>query len=102
MRGGLCGGGAVGVGGCVCEQGAEPATIGMVDGRAVVGLSEPQLHTLAKARHGVVKASRRDLSAVMCQVRAVRLHLGWLRCCSEAGSRKRPDVTICLVPHATR
>lgn len=48
----------------VRENGAVPATIAVVDGRIRVGLSAAELERLADAR-GVVKASGRDLAAVM-------------------------------------
>src|SRR5690606_2911234 len=48
----------------VRDKGAVPATIALVDGRLRVGLSGDQLDRLAQARD-VVKASGRDLAAVM-------------------------------------
>ena len=44
--------------------GAIPATIAVIDGRFKVGLDAGELEKLAKLSGGVVKASRRDLSAV--------------------------------------
>jgi len=48
----------------VREQGAVPATIGLVNGRLVAGLSMDEIELLASAE-GVAKVSRRDLSAVL-------------------------------------
>jgi pseudouridine-5'-phosphate glycosidase len=48
----------------VREQGAVPATIGLLKGRLVVGLSMEEIQLLASAEQ-VAKASRRDLSAVL-------------------------------------
>lgn len=45
----------------VREAGATPATIGVVDGRLVVGLNEPEIARLATER-GVRKLSRSDLA----------------------------------------
>lgn len=46
------------------ENGAVPATIAVVDGRLRVGLNDSELESLAQAKD-VVKASGRDLAAVM-------------------------------------
>lgn len=46
------------------ENGAVPATIAVVDGRLRVGLNDNELEALAQAKD-VVKASGRDLAAVM-------------------------------------
>jgi pseudouridylate synthase len=51
----------------VRAQGATPATIAVVDGRFVVGLDRAALERLAKLSGGVVKASRRDLAAVLAR-----------------------------------
>ena len=48
-------------------QGATPATIAVLDGRFVVGLDRAALERLAKLSGGVVKASRRDLAAVLAR-----------------------------------
>jgi len=48
----------------VRAQGATPATIAVVDGRFKVGLDRAELEALSRLSGGVVKASRRDLSAV--------------------------------------
>lgn len=50
----------------VRENGAEPATIAVLDGVLHVGLTAPQLEQLAQARH-VAKLSRADLAACMAQ-----------------------------------
>ena len=44
--------------------GAIPATISVIEGRFKVGLARAELETLSRLSGGVVKASRRDLSAV--------------------------------------
>lgn len=46
----------------VWETGAEPATIGILDGRLIVGLTEDELRRLASSE-GAAKVSRRDLAA---------------------------------------
>ncbi|MFP4613652.1 MAG: pseudouridine-5'-phosphate glycosidase [Spirochaetaceae bacterium] len=48
----------------VRESGGEPATIALLDGRIKVGLGEEELCRLAE-EEGVIKASRRDLGAVL-------------------------------------
>jgi pseudouridine-5'-phosphate glycosidase len=48
----------------VRDNGAIPATIAIVDGRLVAGMDAESLERLARAT-GVVKASRRDLAAVL-------------------------------------
>lgn len=45
------------------EEGATPATIGIIEGRMIVGLSEEQVIEMAQMTD-VVKASRRDLATV--------------------------------------
>ncbi len=45
------------------EGGAVPATIGIIDGEAVVGMSEEEIEEFGK-RKGIVKCSRRDLPIV--------------------------------------
>lgn len=52
----------------VREEGAVPATIAVLAGRACIGLSEEQLEFLASCKD-VVKASRRDLGIVVAQGR---------------------------------
>ncbi|MBI4317657.1 MAG: pseudouridine-5'-phosphate glycosidase [Chloroflexi bacterium] len=48
----------------VREQGAVPATVGIVGGRAIVGLSSAQIERLATGQH-VDKVSRRDLGIMV-------------------------------------
>src|SRR6185437_5528872 len=48
----------------VREMGACPATIAVLDGRFRVGLRGDEIDRLGRLSGGVVKASRRDLSAV--------------------------------------
>src|SRR5207302_7256401 len=45
-------------------EGAVPATIGLHDGRIVVGLSSAEVEQLATAEH-VLKVSRRDLATTL-------------------------------------
>lgn len=45
-------------------QGAVPATIGILDGRIKIGMTEEEIYRLAKAEH-VVKVSRRDFPFVV-------------------------------------
>ena len=47
--------------------GATPATIAVIEGRFKVGLSREDLEKLAQLSGGVVKASRRDLSAIVAR-----------------------------------
>jgi pseudouridine-5'-phosphate glycosidase len=51
----------------VRAQGATPATIAVIGGRFKVGLTGAELEQLAKLSGGVVKASRRDLAAVVAR-----------------------------------
>ncbi|SFT65300.1 pseudouridine-5'-phosphate glycosidase [Mesorhizobium sp. YR577] len=55
---------ARGVESVVRDNGAVPATIAVIDGELRVGLTDAELESLAQAK-GVVKASGRDLAAVM-------------------------------------
>src|SRR5437868_13440009 len=48
----------------VREEGAVPATIGIMEGNPTVGLVDAELEALAQ-RDGVVKASRRDLAVAV-------------------------------------
>lgn len=48
--------------GIVRDEGAVPATIGIVDGRCVVGLDDAELERLARAGGAARKVSRRDLA----------------------------------------
>ncbi|MCT4609070.1 MAG: pseudouridine-5'-phosphate glycosidase [Pelagimonas sp.] len=50
------------------ENGAEPATIAVIDGELCVGLTDAQLETLAQAKK-VAKLSRADLAVCMSQGR---------------------------------
>src|ERR1700688_5126798 len=47
--------------------GATPATIAVIEGRFKVGLARAALEDLSRLSGGVVKASRRDLAAVVAQ-----------------------------------
>ncbi|XP_037082563.1 pseudouridine-5'-phosphate glycosidase 2-like, partial [Pollicipes pollicipes] len=51
----------------VRQQGAVPATVGVVDGRLHVGLSRAQMERLARRDRPSVKTSRRDLACVMAK-----------------------------------
>ena len=51
----------------VAERGAVPATIAAIEGRLRVGLAAQDLESLARLSGGVVKASRRDLSAIVAR-----------------------------------
>jgi pseudouridine-5'-phosphate glycosidase len=53
--------------GAIAERGGVPATIAVIEGRFRVGLSRGELEQLARLSGGVVKASRRDLSAVVAR-----------------------------------
>src|SRR5439155_20233308 len=48
----------------VRDAGAVPATIAVLDGRPVVGLTDAEVERLARAE-GVLKASRRDLATAV-------------------------------------
>ncbi|HTV60637.1 MAG TPA: pseudouridine-5'-phosphate glycosidase [Verrucomicrobiae bacterium] len=48
------------------EQGAVPATVGLIKGRLVAGLSREEIQVLANS-DGVAKVSRRDLAAVVVE-----------------------------------
>lgn len=45
----------------VRENGAVPATIGILDGQLIVGLSMPEIETLGVQGEDIIKVSRRDL-----------------------------------------
>ena len=45
------------------DQGAIPATIGIIDGEAVIGMSKEEIEEFGK-KQGIVKVSRRDLPVV--------------------------------------
>jgi len=51
----------------VRAAGATPATIAVLEGRLKIGLGRDRLEGLARLSGGVVKASRRDLSAVLAR-----------------------------------
>ena len=51
------------------ESGAVPATIGILDGRIIVGMSGVEIERLGEAK-GVVKVSRADLAAVVASKHA--------------------------------
>ena len=55
---------ALGLESAVRAKGAIPATIAVIDGRFRIGLQREALEQLSQLAGGVVKASRRDLSAV--------------------------------------
>lgn len=48
------------------ENGAIPATIGIIDGVAVVGMTKDEVEMFGK-KQGIVKASRRDLPIIMAK-----------------------------------
>ncbi len=48
------------------KQGAIPATIGIIKGQIIVGLTEEQIHFLANTKP-VIKASRRDLPMILAK-----------------------------------
>ncbi len=50
----------------VKENGAVPATIGIIDGVAVVGMSKEEIEEFGK-RKNIVKASRRDIPIIMAK-----------------------------------
>ncbi|HVO30838.1 MAG TPA: pseudouridine-5'-phosphate glycosidase [bacterium] len=54
----------------VRKAGAVPATVGVLDGEVVVGLSDTELEKLAKLGMKAVKASARDLGALAATKRA--------------------------------
>ena len=49
------------------ENGAVPATIAIIGGRLKAGLSPAEIEYLGKAGRNVIKASRRDLSAIVAR-----------------------------------
>ncbi len=68
-------------------EGAVPATIGILDGRLIVGLSETQLERLAGSREAQ-KASARDLAAVLARGGSAGLTVaGTLAVCRTLGLR---------------
>src|SRR5262245_33877551 len=57
---------ALAAGESVRTAGAVPATIAIIDGEPLVGLVREEIERLARA-HGVLKASRRDIAAMIAQ-----------------------------------
>src|SRR5689334_15060478 len=53
---------------CVHDAGAEPATVGIIAGQAVIGLGEEQIAAIA-ARHDVGKVKLSNLGATLAQGR---------------------------------
>lgn len=51
----------------VREAGAIPATIGLIDGRAIIGMSEAQIEGFAHKGGSIAKLGSRDLSPAMAQ-----------------------------------
>jgi pseudouridylate synthase len=56
---------ARGVEGIIRENGAVPATIAVMDGKLMVGLTDVELRRLAQEGHSAAKASRRDLASLL-------------------------------------
>ncbi|HEU5370226.1 MAG TPA: pseudouridine-5'-phosphate glycosidase [Ktedonobacterales bacterium] len=71
------------------SEGAVPATIGLLDGRIIVGLSLAQLERLGKpGSTPIAKVSRRDLAVVLAQRRpGATTVAGTLACAELAGIR---------------
>ncbi len=68
-------------------EGAVPATIGLHDGRIVVGLSSAEVEQLATAEH-VLKVSRRDLAVALATRKlGATTVAGTMLCASLAGIR---------------
>ena len=71
----------------VRAEGAVPATIALLDGRIVVGLSGAEIERLG-SEEGVLKASRRDLAvALATRAMAATTVAGTLACAALAGVR---------------
>src|SRR6185437_14784720 len=67
-------------------EGAIPATVALLDGSIVVGLSEAELERLATADEPVAKASRRGLAVALAQRSlAATTVAGTLACATLAG-----------------
>lgn len=49
------------------EHGGVPATIGLVDGEGVVGLTPEEIEEMGKRGHAIPKVSRRDLPVIMAE-----------------------------------
>ncbi|MBL8340985.1 MAG: pseudouridine-5'-phosphate glycosidase [Rubrivivax sp.] len=70
----------------VRAEGAEPATIAVLDGRIRIGLAEAELQRLAEAGPAAVKVSRRDLPAVLADGRlGATTVAGTMICAALAG-----------------
>jgi len=68
-------------------EGATPATVALMDGRIVIGLTEEEITRLATSQ-GVLKASRRDLSVALAwRALAATTVAGTLACAALAGIR---------------
>ncbi|MBF6589321.1 MAG: pseudouridine-5'-phosphate glycosidase [Ktedonobacterales bacterium] len=71
----------------VRAEGAVPATIALLDGRIVIGLSNAEIERLA-TEDGVLKASRRDLGAALARrATAATTVAGTLACAALVGIR---------------
>ncbi|HEX6122310.1 MAG TPA: pseudouridine-5'-phosphate glycosidase [Ktedonobacterales bacterium] len=69
----------------VRAEGAVPATIAVLAGRIIIGLSDEQIDQLAQAE-GVLKASRRDLAVALARgATAATTVAGTLACAALAG-----------------
>ena len=72
----------------VRAEGAVPATIALLDGQIVIGLSDAELERLATTTELVAKASRRGLAVALAQkTLAATTVAGTLACASLAGIR---------------
>jgi len=71
------------------SEGAVPATIGLLDGHIIVGMSQTQIERLGKpGASAVAKVSRRDLAVVLAQRRlGATTVAGTLACAHLAGIR---------------
>lgn len=72
----------------VRSEGALPATVAVLDGKLVVGLSPDQIEFLGKSGRSVLKTSRRDLGAVLSRRQTGATTVaGTMIACSLAGIR---------------
>jgi len=72
---------------CVRKMGAIPATVGLVDGKIVVGLSGAQIERFAQEK-GIFKVSRRDFGPVLAQKACGATTVaGTMIVCAAAGVR---------------
>ncbi len=72
----------------VATEGAVPATIGIVAGRAVIGLDEAEMARFAHADADICKVSRRDLAVAMAQrLDGSTTVAGTMICAARAGIR---------------